>query len=183
MHVILRGIDRAAIFFDGSDYRFFLNYLSDAAEAESVHVHAYVLMTNPNDGRERGGRTAGDEATGTALCATHQQDLSADRRSDRSRRVLAGVPALHRTEPGACGDGRGAGRLSLVELPGQRASGHADTVIRPHPLYHSLAASHDALRAAYRRLFETELDANLLQRLRECKRWFRSATVTAMAVA
>ena len=45
MHVILRGIDRAAIFFDDSDYRFFLDYLSGAADDESVGVHAYVLMT------------------------------------------------------------------------------------------------------------------------------------------
>ena len=38
MHVILRGIDRAAIFFDDSDYRFFLDYLSGAADDESVGV-------------------------------------------------------------------------------------------------------------------------------------------------
>ena len=36
MQVILRGIDRAAIFFDDSDYRFFLDYLSGAADNESV---------------------------------------------------------------------------------------------------------------------------------------------------
>jgi len=47
MHVILRGIDRTAIFFDDSDYRFFLDDLSCAADVESVDVHAYVLMTNP----------------------------------------------------------------------------------------------------------------------------------------
>jgi len=46
MHVILRGIDRTAIFFDDSDYRFFLDYLSGAADDGSVGVHAYVLMTN-----------------------------------------------------------------------------------------------------------------------------------------
>ena len=44
MHVILRGIDRTAIFFDDSDYLSFLDYLS--ADAESVDVHGYVLMTN-----------------------------------------------------------------------------------------------------------------------------------------
>ena len=43
-----------------------------------------------------------------------------------------------------------------------------DAVIRPHPLYQSLAESNDARHAAYRRLFETELHASLLQRLREC---------------
>ena len=39
-------IDRAAIFFDNSAYRFFLDYLPGAADNESVGVHAYVLMTN-----------------------------------------------------------------------------------------------------------------------------------------
>ncbi len=46
--------------------------------------------------------------------------------------------------------------------------GHYDTVIKPHPLYVSLATSDAARQASYRRLFETKLDANLLHRLREC---------------
>jgi putative transposase len=47
------------------------------------------------------------------------------------------------------------------------ALGHRSRVITTHPLYQSLGASDDARQAAYRRLFETELDARLLQRLRE----------------
>ena len=46
MHVIVRGIDRCAVFFDGNDYRFFLDSLGVAAKSEGVAVHAYVLMTN-----------------------------------------------------------------------------------------------------------------------------------------
>ena len=46
MHVILRGIDRAAIFFAEGDYRMFLGTLAALAESESIRVHAYVLMTN-----------------------------------------------------------------------------------------------------------------------------------------
>ena len=38
VHVILRGIDRGAIFLNDSDYRFFLDYQSGAADAESVGV-------------------------------------------------------------------------------------------------------------------------------------------------
>ena len=41
MHVILRGIDRAAIFFDDGDYRFLLDTLAEAARQEGVSVHAY----------------------------------------------------------------------------------------------------------------------------------------------
>ncbi|MFB1490399.1 MAG: transposase [Thiocapsa sp. C3-sup] len=46
MHVILRGIDRAAVFFDDADRRYFLEWLGAAAAQESVSVHGYVLMTN-----------------------------------------------------------------------------------------------------------------------------------------
>ncbi len=100
MHVILRDIDRAAIFFDVSDYRFFLE--------------RYIEL-NP---------------------------------------VRAGMVE-------AQADYRWSGYRA-------NALGHADTIIRPHLLYQSLAESNDARYAAYRRLFETELDASLLQRLREC---------------
>ena len=46
LHVILRGIDRSAIFFDDADYRALLTMLAERAAAASVCVHAYVLMTN-----------------------------------------------------------------------------------------------------------------------------------------
>ena len=46
MHVILRGIDRAAIFFAEADYQKFLAVLAEVAANESVRVHAYVLVTN-----------------------------------------------------------------------------------------------------------------------------------------
>jgi len=46
MHVILRGIDRGAVFFEDDDRRFFLAALATAAAEEIVAVHAYVLMTN-----------------------------------------------------------------------------------------------------------------------------------------
>jgi putative transposase len=46
MHAILRGIDRAVIFFHDSDYRVLLDMLAERAAAESVRIHAYVLMTN-----------------------------------------------------------------------------------------------------------------------------------------
>ena len=46
MHIILRGIDRGAVFFADDDYRRFLAYLPEDGKAKSVGVHAYVLMTN-----------------------------------------------------------------------------------------------------------------------------------------
>ncbi len=46
VHVILRGIDRSAIFFEDDDRRFFLEALQLVAHDSSVAVHAYVLMTS-----------------------------------------------------------------------------------------------------------------------------------------
>ena len=49
MHVILRGIDRAAVFFGDEDRQFFLECLGAAVAQELVSLHAYVLMTAARD--------------------------------------------------------------------------------------------------------------------------------------
>jgi putative transposase len=46
MHVILRGIDPAATFFETENRTFFQETLDAVAVEESVWVHAYLLMTN-----------------------------------------------------------------------------------------------------------------------------------------
>ncbi len=45
-HVIQRGNDRQACFFDCSDYQSYLSLLDEAAARHRCEVHAYVLMTN-----------------------------------------------------------------------------------------------------------------------------------------
>ena len=45
-HVIQRGNNRSACFFDERDYRYYLDWLSRAASDHGVAIHAYVLMTN-----------------------------------------------------------------------------------------------------------------------------------------
>jgi putative transposase len=45
-HIIQRGNNREACFFDEADYKAYLSFLKDAAEKYRVAVHAYVLMTN-----------------------------------------------------------------------------------------------------------------------------------------
>jgi putative transposase len=67
-------------------------------------------------------------------------------------------------------------RAGEVEVPGDypwssyraNALGQTDSVITPHPVYVALAAQERDRRKAYLRLFETELDAGLLRRVREC---------------
>ncbi len=45
-HVITRGNDRQACFFNNEDYQYYLDCLKDAVDRYQVQVHAYVLMTN-----------------------------------------------------------------------------------------------------------------------------------------
>src|SRR5690606_25890955 len=45
-HVVQRGNNRDACFFQDEDYQFYLAVLADALRRYRVHLHAYVLMTN-----------------------------------------------------------------------------------------------------------------------------------------
>ena len=45
-HVITRGNDRNACFFNQADYQFYLECLKDAMDQYAALLHAYVLMTN-----------------------------------------------------------------------------------------------------------------------------------------
>lgn len=45
-HVIQRGNNREACFYDEADYKAYLSFLKDAAAKYQVAVHAFVLMTN-----------------------------------------------------------------------------------------------------------------------------------------
>src|SRR3954463_15530141 len=46
LHVVQRGNNRAACFFNDTDRRFYLKCLRKAASSRGCAVHAYVLMTN-----------------------------------------------------------------------------------------------------------------------------------------
>ena len=46
VHVVQRGHSREPVFFEDSDYRAYLDWLTEAAERYQCAVHAYVLMTN-----------------------------------------------------------------------------------------------------------------------------------------
>jgi putative transposase len=45
-HIVQRGNDCNACFFEEEDYRFYLQCLEDACRRYKVSLHAYVLMTN-----------------------------------------------------------------------------------------------------------------------------------------
>lgn len=45
-HMITRGVDRQAVFFQPEDYALYKRALQETAAASECHIHAYVLMTN-----------------------------------------------------------------------------------------------------------------------------------------
>jgi len=45
-HVIVRGNNREAIFYENEDYTYYLNKLKDGCKKHDCELHAYVLMTN-----------------------------------------------------------------------------------------------------------------------------------------
>lgn len=45
-HLVLRGNNRQAIFFEEADYKAYLSLLNEACDRFSCAIHAYVLMTN-----------------------------------------------------------------------------------------------------------------------------------------
>ena len=179
MHAILRGIDRGAIFFADTDNRNFLEALAEQAVAESVQVHAYVLMTNHvhllmTPATDRGpsllmkglgqryvqhvNRTY--TRTGTLFEGRFRSSLiEADTYLFACQRYIELNPVRARmaNEPG--------------DYPwssyGANALGHGDPVVTPHPLYRALRDSDDGRRAAYLSLFADCLPDSVLSAIRD----------------
>jgi putative transposase len=169
MHAILRGIDRVAIFFDEADYRVFLGRRAELAEAESVRVHASVLMTNHvhllmTPATERGpsllmkglgqryvqyvNRTY--HRTGTLFEGRFRSSvIEADRYLLACQRYIELNPV----------------RARMVQAPGDypwssyrcNALDAADPVVFPHSIYRGLAEGDEARRTRYRSLFADEV--------------------------
>ena len=178
--VILRGIDRAAVFFEDADRQFFLACLSAMAKAESVAVHAYVLMTNHlhllMTAPEAGGVASVMKRVGQRYVQrvnrTHARTGGLFEGRFRSSLIEADSYLL------ACQRyiELNPVRASMVLVPGDypwssyraNALGSTDPVVTPHALYRVLADTDEGRRLAYRRLFEDALSAELLGRLRDC---------------
>ena len=180
MHVILRGIDRAAVFFADEDRRLFLEWLGAIAAAEGVALHAYVLMTNHLHLLMTPARREGVPAVMKRLGQRYVQHVNRTYR--RTGALFEGRfrSALIEADTYLLACQRyielNPVRASMVAAPGDypwssyraNALGASDSLVMPHALYQALGGSEDVRLAAYRGLFEDVLDAELLQRLRAC---------------
>ncbi len=87
--------------------------------------------------------------------------------ADAALRV--GLLSIHQDESGARQHGQASDRLSLEQLRGQRdgyATGKRTEWVTPHGEYLALGSEDSKRLAAYRGLFATDLDAELMREIR-----------------
>jgi putative transposase len=178
MHLIQRGNNRCACFYADDDYRRYLDDLAVLSGRMGCRVHAYVLMTNHVHlllTPEKAGsasllmkhlgqryvqyinRTYGRSGTlwegRFRSCIAQEEDY-----------VLACYRYIEENPL----------RAGMVKHPRQyrwssyrvNAEGRTSTVIDPHAQYLGLGRNAAARRAAYRALFRTDLDAEMLTDIR-----------------
>ena len=177
-HVVQRGLDRQAVFFEDEDRRYFLATLAESAVAYRVAVHAYCLMSNhvhllltPH---------------GTDSLARTMQRLGREyvhyvnRRAGRSGTLWDGryracvvdtdgyLLACHRYIE------LNPVRAGLVPRPedwpwsSHRATalGHRDPLVTPHPGYLARGRDHAERARNHRALFDEDLTGETLEEVR-----------------
>jgi len=177
-HVIQRGNNREACFYVEDDYLFYLDSLGAAARRYGVAIHAYVLMTNhvhllmtpqKSDGISRLMQSVGVRyvqyinrtyrRTGTLWEGRHKASLVlAEAYLFTCQRYIELNPV----------------RAGMAKHPGDyrwssyRANGlgREDPLITPHELYSHLASTKADRQYAYRELFRTALEADVVHRIR-----------------
>ncbi len=179
MHAIVRGIDRAAIFFAEADYRAFLAALAELAASASVRVHAYALMTNHVHLLLTPATTRGPAMFMKGLGQRYVQYVN--RAYTRTGTLFEGRFRSSVIEA----DSYLLACQRYIELNPVRAHmaptpeaypwssyrcnalGTTDPVIAPHPLYLDLAEGDEARRSRYRNLFAEEIREGELAALRD----------------
>lgn len=178
-HVVQRGNNRDACFFQDEDYQFYLAVLGDALKRYRVQLHAYVLMTNH-----------------VHLLMTPADESGISRVMQHLGRMY--VLYVNRTyrRSGTLWEGRHKASLinaaeylltcyRYIELNPVRAGmvavpeeyrwssyrwhgwGQADPLISDHALYQGLATDELGRQCAYRALFADYLEPDAIHVMRE----------------
>jgi putative transposase len=178
VHIIQRGNNRQACFFADEDYQFFLDHLARLARRFRCALHAYVLMTNHFHLLLSSELAVGPSLLMKFLGQRYVQYVN--RAYKRSGSLWEGRfrSSLVQTERYVLGCYRyiemNPVRANMVRHPVQyrwssyaaNAEGRAAEWITPHGEYRALGLDDLTRRAAYRGLFETELDRELLREIR-----------------
>ncbi len=178
-HIIQRGNNRQAIFFEDADRRFFLSALGDALGAHGCALHAYVLMTNH-----------------VHLLITPERDAGVGGlMQSLGRRYVGHVNRLY-GRTGTLWEGRFKStivdaedyvlacyryieanplRARMVERAedhrwsshGANAFGQSDTLVSHHGCYRALGRTQALRQAAYRSMFQDDLAEETIDILRD----------------
>ena len=178
LHLIQRGKNRAACFFDDQDYQFYLEWLAEYARGTGCSVHAYVLMTN-HVHLLVSGKTS--RSVGTMMKRLGQRYVQyVNRTYRRSGTLWEGRfrSCLTREEAYVLACYRyielNPVRAQMVKHPGEyrwssyqtNAQGGATPWIVPHDTYLRLGNSRDERQQRYRELFKVELDPGMIDQIR-----------------
>jgi len=178
VHITQRGVDKCVTFISDDDFALYLWILRDASVRARCMIHAYALMTNhvhllltPADSSapsrlmramgQRYVRYFNDRyrRTGTLWEGRFRSTIV-----DTEHYFLACSRYIERNPV----------RAGIVDDPGvyhwssyrRNALGENDGIVTPHSLYTSLGADEEARRAAYRRLFTTEVPLVIVAEIR-----------------
>jgi putative transposase len=180
VHVVQRGNNRQAVFFDDNDYRVYLDWLGTAAGEHGCAIHAYVLMTNhihllmtPN-GREAISATL--QAVGRRFVPYINHSYGRTGTLWEGRFKASAVQAEDYLLACYRYIELNPVRAGMVERPEDypwssyraNACGAPDPLITPHPLYLACGTDAPGRQAAYRQLFASHLAPDLLRNLRAC---------------
>lgn len=178
LHLIQRGNNRGATFIDACDYSFYRQVLHEASNRAGCEIHAYVFMTNhvhllvtpdhdhsPAYMMQSIGRryvryfNDRSDRTGTLWEGRYRSTLiDSDRYFFSCSRYVELNPA----------------RAGMVSHPGAyrwssfrcNADGEPDPLITPHRMYRDLGPGSSEREAAYRGMFESDLDLEAVDAIR-----------------
>ena len=178
-HIIQRGNNRQAIFFEDGDRRFFLSELGRALAEQGCALHAYVLMTNhvhllitpeTDDGIGRLMQSLGRSYVGHVnrlwgRTGTLWEGRFKSTIVDSEDYVMACYRYIEANPLRAGMVTRAADHLWSSHA--RNALGGIDTLIREHEAYGALGADPQARQSAYRQIFADGLSDELLATLRD----------------
>ncbi|WP_374384680.1 transposase [Dongia sp.] len=178
LHVIQRGKNREPVFFDGEDYQLYLGWLGEAAAANGVRIHAYVLMTNhvhlllsPSDadGLPRAMQSLGRRYVGH-VNRTYRRSGTLWEGRYRAAPIEADAYLL------ACQRyiELNPVRARMTRQPSAypwssyraHATGEENPLLTDHPIYLALGRQPAARHQAYRQLFRAALPEDMVAALR-----------------
>lgn len=177
-HIVQRGNNRQACFFAEDDYLFFLDHLAQLAKRFRCALHAYVLMTNHFHLLLTSELEQGPSLLMKFLGQRYVQYVNRTYRRSGSLWEGRFRSSLVQTDRYLLGCYRyielNPVRANMIAHPieyswssyAANAEGKRVAWLTPHGEYLALGVDEAARRAAYRGLFESELDPELLREIR-----------------